>query len=176
MERPATPTAAPPVVPQAAQPPARTDDTAGDVNAARVSRGLQNAVHQQGGTVTLRLTPAELGTVRIQMHMQGTTVSANFHTETESAQALLTQQITHLRQALETQGLTVERLQVQTMPSSGFTQSGTGGQQQNDTAGGDGRSRGFLGGDNGRQAGGGGGGQDERRRDAFSRFLADERN
>ncbi len=48
--------------------------------------GLQNAVQQRGGAVTLRLTPPEMGTVRIQLQIQSGTVNAQFHTETESAQ------------------------------------------------------------------------------------------
>lgn len=116
-------------------------DDAARVNEARISRGLQNAVHQGGGSITLRLTPAELGTVRIQMQLMGTSVSADIHTETEAARATLSGQITQLRQALESQGLAVDRLNVQSMSTSGsqpqqFSQSDQGA---------DGRSRGFMG-------------------------------
>ena len=136
------------------------------LNGARVSRGLHNAVQQGGGSMTLRLTPAEMGTVRIQMQLQGATVSAQFHTETESARSMLHQQITQLRQALEGQGLSVERLTVQTMPtSSGSMAQHHGGQQQGQSpteqSPQDGRSRGFTGHDQQR----GGDGQREQRQD-----------
>lgn len=65
--------------------------------------------------MTLRLTPPEMGTVRIHLEVQGATVRAQFHAETEPARQLLQQQLTHLRQGLENQGLAVERLTVQAM-------------------------------------------------------------
>jgi flagellar hook-length control protein FliK len=91
------------------------DDT---LNAARLSRGLNSVLNQQGGNVTLRLTPPEMGTVRIQLSLQGTTVSALFHAETEAGRKLLNQQLTQLRQSLEGQGLSVDRLGVQALSSS----------------------------------------------------------
>jgi flagellar hook-length control protein FliK len=117
-----------------------TDNT--QLNTARIARGLQNAVQQKGGTVTLRLTPPEMGTVRIQLQMQSGTVNAQFHAETESTRSLLNQQMSQLRSSLEQQGLTVERLGVQTLQQSSAGSSldnesqGRDGQQQ------DGRSRG----------------------------------
>ena len=112
------------------------------LNAARLSRGLGAAVNQQGGNITLRLTPPELGTVRIQLNLQGNNVSAQFHAETDSARTLLNQQLSQLRQTLEGQGLNVERLGVQSLTNSTNT---SGLQQQNDQqsqAEADGRSRG----------------------------------
>ena len=114
------------------------------LNAARLSRGLNAAVNQQGGNITLRLTPPEMGTVRIQMTMQGGNVSAQFHAETDSARSLLTQQLGQLRSSLESQGLTVDRLGVQGMNnssnSSGLQQQNAQSQQNQAEA--DGRSRG----------------------------------
>ena len=116
----------------------------GALNNARLARGLSNAVKQGGGTVTLRLTPPEIGTVRIQMQLTGTALSASMHTETASAHQLLTQQLGQLRASLESQGLSVERLQVQPMqqaqPGSANEQAGDNPQQHND-----GRSRGQQG-------------------------------
>ena len=89
-----------------------------DLNATRLARGLQNAVQQGGGAVTLRLTPPEMGTVRIELELHGARVNAQFHAQTDSARQMLTQQLSQLRQALESQGLTVERLGAQTMLSS----------------------------------------------------------
>ncbi len=119
-------------------------ENAGDeeaVNGARLARGLRAAVNQQGGSVTLRLTPPEMGTVRIQLDLSGGTVTARFHAETDNGRQLLQQQLGQLRQSLESQGLSVDRLSVQTMSSSN---SNTGFNQdaQQDQAGNDGRSRG----------------------------------
>ena len=114
-------------------------------SSARLARGLASAVNQKGGAVTLRLTPPEMGTVRIQMQLTGTTLAASFHAETASAHALLSQQLGQLRTSLESQGLHVERLSVQ--PMSQPQQSNNAGnqsddaQQQNQQPN-DGRSRG----------------------------------
>lgn len=128
------------------------------VNNARLTRGLANAVQQRGGALTLRLTPAEMGTVRIQMQITGTNISASFHAETASAQTLLTQQLSQLRTSLETQGMNVERLSVQPLAASASSQNASQGnndsqQQQSQSqqqSGNDGRSRGQYSGDGGR--------------------------
>ena len=86
-----------------------------DSNVARVIRGMQGVINQNGGSVTLRLSPPEMGIVRIEMQMNHGTVNAQLHTEHESARTLLSQQLGHLRYALEAQGLSVERLHVQTI-------------------------------------------------------------
>ncbi|MEM8739836.1 MAG: flagellar hook-length control protein FliK, partial [Planctomycetota bacterium] len=116
------------------------------LNAARLSRGLNSAVNQQGGNVTLRLTPPDLGTVRIELNLQGTSVSARFHAETESARTLLTQQLTQLRSTLEAQGLQVDRLGVQALSSSANASSLQNQTQQDPSASSqnpnEGRSRG----------------------------------
>lgn len=114
------------------------------LNSARLTRGLNAAVNQQGGNITLRLTPPELGTVRIQLNLQGGNVSAQFHAETDSARTLLTQQLGQLRTSLESQGLNVERLGVQGLNSSSNSSS-LQQQQSNQSqtqAEADGRSRG----------------------------------
>lgn len=117
-------------------------------NSARLTRGLNNAVNQQGGTVTLRLTPPDIGTVRIQLNLQGTSVSAQFHAETDAGQRLLTQQLGQLRTSLESQGLNVEKLGVQGMSSSSnsssLQQQSNGDNPQSQTNA-DGRSRGQFG-------------------------------
>ena len=121
------------------------------MNAARLSRGLNSALNQRNGSVTLRLTPPELGTVRIQLQVQGTSVAAQFHAETDRGMTLLTQQLAQLRSSLEAQGLSVDRLGVTAMGSphsaggSNLHQQGDGGssaQQQADQHRDDGRSRG----------------------------------
>lgn len=112
------------------------------LNNARLTRGLANAVQQRGGAVTLRLTPPEIGTVRIQMQITGTSLAATLHAETASAHQMLTQQLGQLRASLESQGLSVERLHVQqmqqTQPGTANEQAGDNPQQQPN----DGRSRG----------------------------------
>jgi flagellar hook-length control protein FliK len=108
-----------------------------DANVARVARGLHTALQQNGGTITLRLNPPEMGLVRVEVQVDGANVRAQLQTETDAVRTLLTQQIRHLRHALESQGLNVERLNVQTQPPASSSQQ----QQLGDEAH-DGRSRG----------------------------------
>ena len=130
------------------------------LNTARLTRGLANAVQQRGGAVTLRLTPPEMGTVRIQMQITGTNVSASFHAESASAQTLLTTQLAQLRSALESKGMSVERLSVQPLASTTASNNANQSQNQSDTqqrgqtqqqSAGDGRSRGQYSGDSSQQ-------------------------
>ncbi len=116
--------------------------TEGDVNAARIARGLQSALAQRGGTVTLRLHPPELGILKVQMQIQEGQVRAQFMTDNAAAKGLLTQELGNLRTALERQGLTVERLEVQMQPTQTTNmQSGQQSMTQQDQPE-DGRSRG----------------------------------
>lgn len=131
--------AAPPTA-QAPPPPA-PESPVDQANLARVVRGMQGAVNQQGGSLTLRLTPPELGTVRIELAMQQGTVTARLHTETDAVRQLLNEHLGQLRAGLERQGLHVERLAVQTQQAtpSSFSQPQQGGTDQSPQ---DGRSRG----------------------------------
>jgi flagellar hook-length control protein FliK len=87
-----------------------------DPNVARVARGLQNAIAQRGGSVTLRLQPPELGLVRIELAVVNGTANVRFQADDESVRMLLSHQMGNLRHALEGHGLSVERMDVQTMP------------------------------------------------------------
>ncbi|MFA9478651.1 flagellar hook-length control protein FliK [Phycisphaerales bacterium AB-hyl4] len=115
------------------------DDVDAQTNASRLTRAMHSAVNQGGGTLTLRMTPPEMGTVRIQLSVQAGTVNAALHAENESARTLLSQQLSQLRQSLESQGLHVERLSVQSMTGSNSTNSAQQGQA--DGSPDDGRSR-----------------------------------
>ena len=108
-------------------------------NVARVARGLRGMVNQHGGSLTIRLDPPELGVVRVQMHMDRGTVSVDFHAGQESVRTLLSHQLGQLKHLLEVQGLTVDKLQVQTTSNDSFGfQSGWESGQTPD----EGRSRG----------------------------------
>lgn len=97
-------------------------------NVSRVMRAMTATMNQRGGNLTLRLTPPEMGVVRVHMNIQDGTVRAQFATSTNEARHLLQQNLPMLRQSLESHGLTVDRVQIQTMPSQ--SQSETQNQQQ----------------------------------------------
>ena len=106
------------------------------LNAGRLARGLQAAIQHNGGAVTLRLTPPELGTVRIELTVTGSRVAAQLHTQNDAARNMLQQQLAQLRHGLEAQGLQVERLGVQSQAGSNQAQA------QSEQSPHDGRSRG----------------------------------
>ncbi len=148
-----TPSAAAPSMPESAAeatpptgilaPPDQEID--GDTaNVARVARGLQHALNQRGGSVTLRLSPPELGFVRIELQVSQGTVSASLQSETPHVQQLLNQQLAQLRSSLENQGLTVERLQVQNLPTNTNNSANSDASPDHRAPTDDGRSRGHF--------------------------------
>lgn len=132
-----------PTAPQAPPPPPPTTETPEQAaNLARVARALRSALNQQGGSVTMRLSPPELGLVKISLQVQHGVVSASFEAEQESVRHLLSSQLGHLRESLQSQGLTVERVDVHSRLLSAWSGAQQGG--LNDSAA-DGRSRGSFG-------------------------------
>ena len=120
---------------------------------AQVERGLAAVLRQRGGSVTLRLTPASLGELRVKMTVKGAKVEADFEPSTKQAQRLLEQNLSALRSALEAKGLAVERLHVADAPeahtgggaagdSSERAREGPGGGARSGTAGAGGASGG----------------------------------
>lgn len=142
VQPPATPsaqgitnTAAAPSANAAPEPEPRTNDA----NMSRIVRGIQGVVRHNGGSVTIRLDPPELGAVRVQMHMNAGVVTARLEAAQQSVRSMLNQQLGQLRHALESQGLTVDRLQVQA--SAADTGASATGRDTDQNAH-DGRSRG----------------------------------
>lgn len=89
----------------------------------RVSRAFQH-LGPEGGVVRLRLAPAELGTVRVEMQIQNKKVEARVVTETEAASQALREHLPELRTRLESYGLQVERLDVETESDGGASLAG----------------------------------------------------
>jgi len=84
----------------------------GDALSAQVVRGLAQAMKQRDGSLTLRLKPAELGTLRVDVAVRSERVVATLRTQTDQARELLHSNLAHLRTALEARGLAVERIEV----------------------------------------------------------------
>jgi flagellar hook-length control protein FliK len=85
---------------------------------SRIVRGLNAMLNQRGGVMLMRLDPPELGQLRVQMTIQRGIVTAQFDASTPEARALLDKSMAVLRTALESHGLTVERLTVNHAPAS----------------------------------------------------------
>ena len=117
-----------------------------EANVARVVRGIRSALNQQGGTVTLRLHPPDMGFVRIELEINQGAVRAEIASQNPAVRAMLTGQLGQLRAALESHGLNVDRLVTQPLPSSAESDAP---QQQGHQSAADGRSRGSFDGDDG---------------------------
>jgi flagellar hook-length control protein FliK len=113
----------------------------------RVVRGLSAVVNQRGGVLNMRLQPPELGQLRVQMTIARGVVTAQFQPATTEVQALLDRSLATLRTALESHGLAVERLSVQTAQQAGGPTARDAAeeqthQQRHHADAGEGRSRG----------------------------------
>jgi len=94
---------------------------------AQAARGLAAALKQRGGEVTMRLNPASLGMLKVRVQMRSGVVDASFEPSTEQARELLESNLTSLRAALESRGLTVERLSIAEPPTQDASERGTVG-------------------------------------------------
>lgn len=104
----------------ASSAPSSAAEAEGQIDAAarvrlvqRVSRAFQQ-LGASGGIVRMKLAPAELGSIRIEMRVQDRQVEARVVAESEAASQLLRDHLADLRQRLESQGLRVERFDVRT--------------------------------------------------------------
>jgi flagellar hook-length control protein FliK len=83
---------------------------------ARLVHRIAKAFQRMGidsGQVRLKMHPDELGGVQIDMQVNGRSVKAKVIADGEEARQLLQDSLPELRQRLESQGLTVERLDVE---------------------------------------------------------------
>lgn len=97
--------------------PQPATDGDGGLFASHVSRGLAAALQKGDGSVTLRLQPHALGSLRIDLAYEQGAVSATFRASTPEARGLLEQHMHALRAGLEGKGLAVDELRVELAPA-----------------------------------------------------------
>lgn len=96
----------------------------------RVARAFES-VGDQGGTIRLKLHPAELGSLRLEVTVRNGAMTARLEAETSAAQGMLLENLPALRERLAEQNIRVERFDVDVMgQSSGGTADGTDAQSQ----------------------------------------------
>jgi flagellar hook-length control protein FliK len=78
----------------------------------RITKALTK-LGTDGGQVRMRMHPESLGSVLLEMRVLGRSVEARVTAENEASLSLLRQQLPDLRQRLESQGMTVQRLDVE---------------------------------------------------------------
>jgi len=79
----------------------------------RVSRSFQH-LGPDGGQIRMRLAPVELGSVRLDLRVQESRLRARMVTETEAASQVLREHLPQLRSSLESQGIRVESIEIET--------------------------------------------------------------
>ena len=81
--------------------------------AARMAaKGASILANQRGGSITMRLEPPALGQLRIELRIAHGAVHADFTAATAEARVLLEANLGMLRERLESQGLSVDRITV----------------------------------------------------------------
>ena len=102
-------------------------------NVDRVVTHVRTELMPGGGTMSLRLDPPDLGRMQVTVEVRGGALSASFQAGTGEAAALLSHSLSHLKTALESAGLSVERLNVTQAPRepSASQQNSSDARQQN---------------------------------------------
>jgi flagellar hook-length control protein FliK len=111
--RPIQPQSLPSSAPQA---PVRPEAELVAANHDRIVTSIRGELMPNGGTMRLRLDPPELGTLQVTVRMLDGVMSASFETSNDQATRLLSHSLGQLKQVLESQGLSVEKLHVQQSP------------------------------------------------------------
>jgi flagellar hook-length control protein FliK len=102
------------------------DDPAwGQAMAARIGFLATNGVH----TATLQLHPAELGSIHIQLSIQGDNASVQFQTQNSDTGDLVEKMLPRLSSGMEGQGLRLDEVKVTHNPNLGNGAFGSEGQQ-----------------------------------------------
>ena len=73
---------------------------------------LSGSISGESGRMVLRLQPVELGSLRLELTIEGDKVRANLHAQTQQVQEVLERNLPQLRSALAEQGLKIDQFQV----------------------------------------------------------------
>lgn len=96
---------------------------------------LMQRSHDTGQQLALEITPPDMGRVRIQVHAEGGLLTASVETQTESARQLLTERLPELRESLQQQGVTLDRIEItqqDNQPTEGGMSDGSWQSSQHD--------------------------------------------
>lgn len=83
----------------------------------RVARAF-NSVGNQGGTLRLRLSPPELGSLKIEIDVRGSTMTARIEAETSAARTVLLESVPALRERLADQNIKIDKFDVDLLNQS----------------------------------------------------------
>lgn len=95
--------------------------SAGEIDPARflsrVTKAFESA-HERGSEVRLRLHPAELGALSIEVKIHDSALTATVHAETHEAKAAIVDNLPALRERLAEQGIRIDQFDVDLMDHS----------------------------------------------------------
>jgi len=97
----------------------------------RVARAF-TAAQQRGGEVQMRLSPPELGSLRVEIKVVEGVMTARVETENASAQTALLEHLPQLRERLAEQGVRIERFDVDLMQHGSSNTPDRPAEQQSD--------------------------------------------
>lgn len=92
--------------------PASPEVQFAEVNHPKLVTAIHGQLLPNGGSMQLRLDPPELGALHVTVRMQDGLMSAAFETSNDQATKLLSHSLGDLKTVLESQGVSVEKLQV----------------------------------------------------------------
>jgi flagellar hook-length control protein FliK len=95
----------------------------------RVAKAFQTA-HDRGGTLQLRLSPPELGSLRLELTVKDGVMNASLQTENANARRLLLDHLPALRDRLAEQNIRVDRFDVDVRRDGTGNQTDAHGSQQ----------------------------------------------
>jgi flagellar hook-length control protein FliK len=98
------------------QPAAPAEARFAETNHANIVSGVRTTLLPHGGSMQIRLDPPELGALQVMVEMRDGAMTATFQTANDDATRLLSHSLGQLKTALESQGVTVEKIQVQQAP------------------------------------------------------------
>jgi flagellar hook-length control protein FliK len=96
----------------------------------RVAKAFQTA-QDRGGTLQLRLSPPELGSLKLQLTVKDGVMSASLETENHAARRVLLENLPALRDRLAEQNIRIERFDVDVRQENSSGQADPRGFQQN---------------------------------------------
>ena len=116
--------------PAPAAPAPVTAQSFAEVNHPKIVTSVRGELLPTGGTMQIRLDPPELGALQVLVHMRDGAMTASFQTTNDDATRLLSHSLGQLKQVLESQGVSVDKLHVQQAPRDQQTGNDDQRQQQ----------------------------------------------
>lgn len=97
--------------------------------------GAMKAAHQRDGKIQVRLSPPDLGSVKIELAVQNGVLSAKLEAETPAARNLLLDSLPALRERLAQQDIRIEKFDVDVRDQGGNAGSGQADERTADQSG-----------------------------------------